>query len=254
MHNEAKKMHCVKHHSGRCCCHCCCSLWVMVEYIFVVLTNNTTDTCLSSLWSTNSTNTFFSFSCVYVHVCMCMYVCVCVCIYFFLLVNMWICLILFCQFSFVLFPSYYLHLCIYLIMSSFYSFLYYFHYLSAHLCTCLPFSMSTYIKFLHKHFPCIHKKILACFVAMVWMYVCACISCVYVRLSVMSGYGRQLLSSAMKTDIVEAAEEARTARLSESDATSRRSSYVRRPVRRTLSGRSQVSMVRPSCLVPCCCL
>ncbi|XP_050729555.1 piezo-type mechanosensitive ion channel component-like isoform X3 [Eriocheir sinensis] len=52
----------------------------------------------------------------------------------------------------------------------------------------------------------------------------------------------ELLSSALKTDIVEAAEEARTARLSESDATSRRSSYVRRPVRRTLSGRSQVSM------------
>ncbi|KAG0723512.1 Piezo-type mechanosensitive ion channel component [Chionoecetes opilio] len=52
----------------------------------------------------------------------------------------------------------------------------------------------------------------------------------------------ELLSSAMKTDIVEAAEEARTARLSESDATSRRSSYVRRPVHRTLSGRSQVSM------------
>lgn len=53
----------------------------------------------------------------------------------------------------------------------------------------------------------------------------------------------QLLSSALKTDIVEAAEEAKNARLSESDATSRRSSFVRRPVKRTLSGRSQVSMV-----------
>ncbi|KAG7166218.1 Piezo-type mechanosensitive ion channel component-like [Homarus americanus] len=52
----------------------------------------------------------------------------------------------------------------------------------------------------------------------------------------------QLLSSALKTDIVEAAEEAKIARLSESDAASRRSSFVRRPVHRTLSGRSQVSM------------
>ncbi|ROT73144.1 putative piezo-type mechanosensitive ion channel component 2 isoform X6 [Penaeus vannamei] len=52
----------------------------------------------------------------------------------------------------------------------------------------------------------------------------------------------ELLSSALKTDIVEAAEEARAARLSESDAASRRSSFIRRPVHRTLSGRSQVSM------------
>ncbi|XP_066947530.1 piezo-type mechanosensitive ion channel component isoform X4 [Macrobrachium rosenbergii] len=52
----------------------------------------------------------------------------------------------------------------------------------------------------------------------------------------------ELLSSALKTDIVEAAEEAKLARLSESDAASRRSSFIRRPVRRTLSGRSQVSM------------
>nr|XP_045617167.1 piezo-type mechanosensitive ion channel component-like isoform X3 [Procambarus clarkii] len=52
----------------------------------------------------------------------------------------------------------------------------------------------------------------------------------------------ELLSSALKTDIVEAAEEAKIARLSEADAASRRSSFVRRPVHRTLSGRSQVSM------------
>ncbi|XP_071541022.1 piezo-type mechanosensitive ion channel component isoform X2 [Panulirus ornatus] len=52
----------------------------------------------------------------------------------------------------------------------------------------------------------------------------------------------ELLSSALKTDIVEAAEEAKIARLSESDAASRRSSFVRRPVHRTFSGRSQVSM------------
>ncbi|XP_037802529.1 LOW QUALITY PROTEIN: piezo-type mechanosensitive ion channel component-like [Penaeus monodon] len=52
----------------------------------------------------------------------------------------------------------------------------------------------------------------------------------------------ELISSALKTDIVEAAEEARAARLSESDAASRRSSFIRRPVHRTLSGRSQVSM------------
>ncbi|XP_069958549.1 piezo-type mechanosensitive ion channel component isoform X11 [Cherax quadricarinatus] len=53
----------------------------------------------------------------------------------------------------------------------------------------------------------------------------------------------ELLSSALKTDIVEAAEEAKIARLSETDAESRRSSFVRRPVHRTLSGRSQVSMI-----------
>ncbi|XP_063601150.1 piezo-type mechanosensitive ion channel component-like [Penaeus indicus] len=56
------------------------------------------------------------------------------------------------------------------------------------------------------------------------------------------GNMKPLLSSALKTDIVEAAEEARAARLSESDAASRRSSFIRRPVHRTLSGRSQVSM------------
>ncbi|KAK7084130.1 hypothetical protein SK128_022456 [Halocaridina rubra] len=52
----------------------------------------------------------------------------------------------------------------------------------------------------------------------------------------------ELLSSALKTDIVEAAEEAKLARSSDSNAASRRSSFIRRPVHRTLSGRSQVSM------------
>ena len=46
----------------------------------------------------------------------------------------------------------------------------------------------------------------------------------------------------MKTDIEKASEEARIARHSESE-TSRRSSFKRHPVRRTLSGRSQWSQV-----------
>ncbi|KAF2357583.1 hypothetical protein FHG87_011663, partial [Trinorchestia longiramus] len=51
----------------------------------------------------------------------------------------------------------------------------------------------------------------------------------------------ELLSSALRTDIEHAVEQARLARLSEFDAFSRSSSVFRRPVHRTLSGRSQYS-------------
>ncbi|KAB7495230.1 hypothetical protein Anas_05507, partial [Armadillidium nasatum] len=52
-----------------------------------------------------------------------------------------------------------------------------------------------------------------------------------------------LLSTAMRTDIEHAVEEARLARMSESEfaISSRRSSYRRKPIQRTLSGRSQLS-------------